>query len=83
MHVKRTMFRMGLLADFQCDDLTKIDPNQLIYRARSINSTFLRLMNLAFWKVGFDRICTNTKCNTKICPFADVCIKQGVEKVEK
>lgn len=83
VHVKRTMFRMGLLGNFQCDDLTKIDPNKVIYRARSINPIFPGLMDLAFWKVGFDRICINTKCNAKLCPFAEVCIKQGVEKVEK
>lgn len=83
VHVKRTMFRMGLLGNFQCDDLTKIDPNKVIYRARSINPTFPGLVDLAFWKVGFDRICTNNKCNAKLCPFAELCIKQGVEKVEK
>lgn len=83
VHVKRTMFRMGLLGNFECDDLTKIDPNKVIYRARSINPTFPGLMDLAFWKVGFDRICTNTKCNAKRCPFAEVCIKQGVENMEE
>lgn len=83
VHVKRTMFRMGLLGNFQCDDFTNIDPNKVIYRARSLNPTFPGLMDLAFWKVGFDRICTNTKCNAKLCPFAELCIKQGVEKGEK
>lgn len=83
VHVKRTMFRMGLLGDFECDNFAKIDPNKVIYRARSINPIFPGLMDLAFWKVGFDRICTNSKCNAKKCPFARLCIKQGVKMVEE
>lgn len=64
-------------------DLTKIDSNKVIYHARSINPTFTGLKDLEFGEVMFDRICINTKWNAKICPFAKVCIKQGVEKEEK
>ena len=78
IHVKRTMYRLGLLPEQENIDFSQIDSTKVIYKAKSINPTFPGLMDLAFWEIGTKKICTNKKCNSKNCPFGDICKKQGI-----
>lgn len=77
-HVGRTMYRLGLLEPIDNHDLSKIDPIKVIYRARTINPEFPGLLDLAFFQIGYDEICTNTTCGGKECPFNEICKKQGL-----
>lgn len=79
IHVKRTMYRLGLFGDKKINNFDDISATEVIYRAKSINPTFPGILDHAFWKVGFDRICTNKKCNSEKCPFSEVCIRFGIE----
>lgn len=78
IHVKRTMYRLGLLKERKLTNFDEINPTEVIYKAKSINPTFPGLLDHAFWKIGFDKICTNRICNKEKCPFKDICVFQGI-----
>ena len=76
IHVKRAMYRLGLLSQQKVAKFSSIDSNKVIYRAKSMNPEFPGIMDLAFWKIGEEKICTNTACNDEKCPFGKICKKQ-------
>ena len=78
VHVKRTMYRLGLLEPIKNHDLQKIKDYKVIYMARSINPEFPGLLDWAFYRVGSKRLCTNTSCAGGECPFNAICKKQGL-----
>lgn len=80
VHVKRLMYRLGLISEIADVKFSSIDASKITYAARSINPTFPGLLDLIFWEVGSQKICENTKCHKNKCPFGAFCIKQGVEK---
>lgn len=82
IHVKRTMYRLGLLNERKITNYDEISPSEVIYKAKSINPTFPGLLDYAFWKIGFDKICTNNKCNKEKCPFKEICAFQGVKQIK-
>lgn len=79
VHVKRAMYRLGFLPYKEDIVLSEIDPTMVVYRAKSLNPNFPGLMDLAFYQIGSDGICQNKKCNSDICPFGKICIKQGID----
>ena len=80
IHVKRAMYRLGLIEEMPNDDFSKTDSTKIIYRAKSIYPEFPGIMDLAFWQIGKDKICTNTECHSDKCPFGKICKKQGICK---
>ena len=80
IHVKRAMYRLGLIEEIPNDDFSNIDSTKIIYRAKSIYPEFPGIMDLAFWQIGKDKICTNTECHADICPFGKICKRQGICK---
>ena len=78
VHVKRTMYRLGYLSEKPNHDLSLITREEVIYRAKSINPEFPGLLDLAFFLVGYKKICTNSKCSADKCPFKNCCRKMGL-----
>lgn len=81
IHVKRLMYRLGLIEEIPgLDSFAKIDPTKITFAARSINPAFPGLPDLIFWEIGANKICENNKCHDDKCPFGAFCIKQGLNK---
>lgn len=79
IHVKRLMYRLGLIDEEKpVKNFSTIDPFKITYAARSINHDFPGLPDLIFWETGQNETCTNKKCNKEKCPFGAFCIKQGI-----
>ncbi len=79
IHVKRTMYRLGLLPEQDNVDFKNIDANKVIYAAKSLNPEFPGVLDPVCWYVGYHKICTNDGCMDGInghCPFSAFCIKQ-------
>ena len=79
IHVKRLMYRLGLLEEIKNVKFSEIDSAKITYAARSINPTFPGLLDLIFWEIGEQRICENSRCHKEKCPFGSFCIKQGIK----
>ena len=79
VHVKRTIYRLGLLPEVKNVDFKFIDSNKVIYAAKSLNPEFPGVLDSVCWYIGKKKICTNDGCfsneNNK-CPFSDFCIRQ-------
>ena len=78
IHVKRLMYRLGLIDEIENVVFSKIDPTIITYAARSLYPNFPGLMDLIFWEIGSNKICENKKCHKDKCPFGKFCIKQGL-----
>ena len=79
IHVKRAMYRLGLLSEQKNVDFKTIDVNKVIYAAKSLNPKFPGVLDPVCWYVGNQKICTNDSCMSGItgqCPFSDFCIRQ-------
>ena len=81
IHVKRTMYRLGLLPQVKDVDFNFIDATKVIYAAKSLNPEFPGVLDRVSWEIGNKKICTNSGCCSEEsgdgkCPFADFCIKQ-------
>ncbi|MDY0100641.1 MAG: hypothetical protein WCZ47_04220 [Bacilli bacterium] len=72
------MYRLGFINPIEDVNFVKINETQVIYKAKSLNPVFPGLLDLAFWKIGEDGTCTNNRCNSSICPFVNIYIKQGL-----
>ncbi len=76
IHVKRVMYKLGLLPQEKNVDFSKIEATKVVYKAKSMNPEFPGIFDLAFWKVGNEKICMNKKCNEAQCIFGRICKKQ-------
>ncbi len=79
IHVKRLMYRLGLIEEIDNVVFSKIDSSKITYSARSINPNFPGVLDLIFWEIGEQKICSNNKCHKKKCPFGSFCIRQGIK----
>lgn len=79
IHIKRAMYRLGLLPKIKDVDFKNIEQFVIIYAAKSVSPEFPGVLDPVFWEIGYNKICTNVGCNSgnsAKCPFADFCIKQ-------
>lgn len=79
VHVKRAMYRLGLLPKIENVDFKSIENNKIIYAAKSLNPEFAGVLDPVFWEIGNKGICANDGCKSNKenkCPFADFCIRQ-------
>ena len=79
VHVKRAMYRLGLLPTIKNVNIKNIEQYVVICAAKSIYPEFPGVLDPVFWEIGYNKTCTNDGCNSsenKKCPFADFCIKQ-------
>lgn len=77
VHIKRCMYRLGLLHKRENDDFANISNEEVVYAAKSVNPSFPGLMDVAFHKVGSEGYCRNNKCDKDNCYFGKICKRQG------
>ena len=79
VHVKRAIYRLGLLPKAENVDFKSIDSTKVIYAAKSLNPEFPGILDPVCWHIGNKKICSNDGCmsnENNRCPFADFCIRQ-------
>ena len=78
VHVKRVMYRLGLIDEIDNVVFSEIPLEKVTYAARSINPEFPGVFDKLFWEIGQNKICQNDACHGNECPFGDFCIRQGI-----
>lgn len=77
VHVKRIMYRLGLVSSKDGNWQT-INPTEIVNKAALLNIDFPGVFDLLFWDIGNQGICENNHCNAEKCPFSDFCPKIGI-----
>ena len=77
-HVKRCMYRLGLVPERKEHDFLNISETEIVYAAKAINQSFPGLMDLAFYYMGSKGYCENNSCDRKNCIFGKICKRQGL-----
>lgn len=65
-HVKRCMYRLGLISERKEHDFLNISEIEIVYAAKAINPSFPGLMDSAFYYMGSKGYCENNGCDKKI-----------------
>ena len=65
VHVKRIMFRLGLISD-------KNNVESIIYKAKELNPTFPGIIDIACWEIG-RQYCHETNPECDKCPLKKCC----------
>lgn len=76
-HVKRCMYRLGLVPERKEHDFLNISETEIVYAAKAINPSFPGLMDLAFYYMGSKGYCENNSCDKENCLFGKICKRQG------
>lgn len=77
-HVKRCMYRLGLIPERKEHDFLNISETEVVYAAKAINPTFPGLMDLTFYYMGSKGYCENNSCDKGNCLFGKICISEGI-----
>lgn len=72
-HVKRCMYRLGLIPERKEHDFFNIPETEIIYAAKAIKPSFPGLMDLAFYYMGSKGYCENNICDKENCLFGKIC----------
>ena len=76
-HVKRCMYRLGLIPERKEHDFLNVSETEIVYAAKAINPSFPGLMDLAFYYMGSKGYCENNSCDKEKCLFGKICKRQG------
>lgn len=77
-HVKRCMYRLGLVPERKGHALLDISETEIVYAEKAINPSFPGLMDLAFYYIGSKGYCENNGCDKENCLFGKICKRKGL-----